>query len=100
MTSKLNIPAKIWREIKRPFRKIGREIKRPFKQAKERAAALDARIDDLANNVNQPVFEERHHIKHMDGWTKLKKFVQIYYPETKIISINPVGLKGVFDERE
>ena len=32
-------------------------------------------------------------------WTQLKEFARVYYPETKIISINPVGLKGVFEER-
>ena len=30
------------------------------------------------------------------SWLKLKEFVGIYYPATEIISINPVGLKGVF----
>ena len=31
-------------------------------------------------------------------WKLLKKFVSLYYPDTKIISINPVGLKGIFDD--
>ena len=31
-------------------------------------------------------------------WKKLKEFRDIYYPETEIISINPVGLKGVFKD--
>ena len=34
----------------------------------------------------------------MQGWMQLKEFAELYYPETKILSINPVGLKGVFDE--
>ena len=29
-------------------------------------------------------------------WTSIKSFVEIYYPETEIISVNPVGLRGVF----
>lgn len=29
-------------------------------------------------------------------WAKLKDFARIYYPETEIISINPVGLRGLF----
>ena len=29
-------------------------------------------------------------------WKKLKQFIQEYYPETEIISVNPVGLKGLF----
>lgn len=29
-------------------------------------------------------------------WKELKRFVLCYYPETEIISVNPVGLKGLF----
>lgn len=29
-------------------------------------------------------------------WKKLKEFASLYYPETEIISVNPVGLKGIF----
>ena len=29
-------------------------------------------------------------------WRKLKDFVSVYYPVTEIISVNPVGLKGMF----
>lgn len=32
------------------------------------------------------------------GWNKIKEFKDIYYPNTEIISINPVGLKGLFDK--
>ena len=32
------------------------------------------------------------------SWKELKKFVEIYYPETEIISVNPVGLKGLFKD--
>lgn len=34
--------------------------------------------------------------KHHDDWIKLKTFVETYYPNTEIISVNPVGLKGLF----
>jgi len=30
------------------------------------------------------------------AWIQLKEFVELYYPETEIISINPIGLKGLF----
>ena len=26
----------------------------------------------------------------------MKKFAEVYYPETEIISVNPIGLKGLF----
>lgn len=29
-------------------------------------------------------------------WKELKEFATVFYPETKIVSINPVGLKGIF----
>lgn len=34
----------------------------------------------------------------IDGWKKMKNFAKIYYPDTEIISINPVGLKGIFKD--
>ena len=46
-----------------------------------------------------PRWIELHRIRTMDGYNKLKKFASIYYPDTKIISINPVGLKGIFEDR-
>lgn len=41
---------------------------------------------------------DMHKIRTMDGFRKLKNFSSIYYPDTKIISINPVGLKGIFHD--
>lgn len=32
------------------------------------------------------------------NWKELKEFASTYYPETEIISVNPVGLKGVFKD--
>ncbi len=31
-------------------------------------------------------------------WKELKLFAQKYYPDTEIISVNPVGLKGIFKD--
>lgn len=31
-------------------------------------------------------------------WARIKMFARRYYPETKIISVNPVGLKGLFQD--
>ena len=36
--------------------------------------------------------------KYIKGYIKFKEFVSLHYPETKIISINPVGLKGIFND--
>lgn len=32
------------------------------------------------------------------GWKQIKAYRDSHYPDTKIISINPVGLKGLFDD--
>lgn len=34
--------------------------------------------------------------KMIMGYKFFKKFAQIYYPETEIISVNPIGLKGLY----
>ena len=36
--------------------------------------------------------------KWVTGYKKMKAFVERFYPETEIISINPVGLKGLFHD--
>ena len=39
-----------------------------------------------------------HWKKMIEGYHKFKRFAQIYYPETEIISVNPIGLKGIFKD--
>ena len=34
----------------------------------------------------------------IESWKKIKEIVDRYYPDTEIISINPVGLKGIFKD--
>lgn len=34
----------------------------------------------------------------INNYKKFKNFVQFYYPDVEVLSINPVGLKGIFDE--
>lgn len=38
--------------------------------------------------------------KIIEHWALFKEFAHIYYPETEIISVNPVGLRGMFQEIE
>lgn len=47
---------------------------------------------------NDEAWIKMHRIRTMDGYNKLKKFTSIYYPDTKIISVNPVGLRGMFED--
>lgn len=32
----------------------------------------------------------------LDGYRCFKKFIALHYPDTEVISVNPVGLKGIF----
>lgn len=32
----------------------------------------------------------------IEGYKEVKKLVEQHYPDTEIISINPVGLRGIF----
>lgn len=34
----------------------------------------------------------------LEGWDSFKSFAEHFYPETEIISINPIGLKGLFKD--
>jgi len=34
----------------------------------------------------------------IEGYRKLKTYVARYYPDTEIISVNPVGLRGMFQD--
>lgn len=34
----------------------------------------------------------------IDAWKEAKEFADIYYPDVKLCSINPVGLKGLFED--
>ena len=44
------------------------------------------------------VYWEKEHKALLSKWKEIKEFADIYYPDTKIIVINPVGLKGVFTD--
>lgn len=46
-----------------------------------------AKCDGLYNTKNM-----------LKGYQKFKEFAKMYYPETEIISVNPVGLKGLFKD--
>ena len=35
----------------------------------------------------------------INGWKKLKQFQEAMYPDVEVVSINPVGLKGLFQDK-
>ena len=59
----------------------------------------DVSMDGHFNNKmgNQQIHISGLKVWHK-GWQTFKKFAQEYYPETELISVNPVGLKGLFDD--
>lgn len=42
--------------------------------------------------------EEEDFTYLIDGWKLIKEFADDLYPDVKIVSVNPVGLKGVFND--
>ena len=56
----------------------------------------------MGGHFNNKMGAQQIHISGLKvwhkGWEKFKKFAEEYYPETQIISINPVGLFGLFED--
>lgn len=57
---------------------------------------IDNSLDGYFTSAHQQRFLEVDLIKN--GWLKVKRFISIHYPDTEVISINPVGLKGIFKD--
>ncbi len=47
---------------------------------------------------NETIIKDATAESHIKGYHMMKDFARIHYPETEIISINPVGLKGIFKD--
>lgn len=58
-------------------------------QTKQELAAEKKRHDSYWKN-DQKIL--------LDKWREIKAFARVYYPDTEIISVNPVGLKGMFTD--
>ena len=53
-------------------------------------------LDKTAAQTKFPLDVERL----LYGWTKMKEFIEKFYPDVEIVSVNPVGLKGWFKDME
>ncbi len=57
----------------------------------------------LDNSLNG-YFDKSHNQRFLqvneiyNGWVKVKEFMRRFYPDVEIVSINPVGLKGLFKD--
>ena len=58
----------------------------------ERVKALEA---DLAKT--RPMVPDSYN-KIRQSWREFKVFVRVYYPKIRIVSVNPVGLRGEFED--
>ena len=50
--------------------------------------------EDLINNPSAP----EYYLTLVEPWKRIKLFADRMYPSTEIISVNPVGLKGLFKD--
>lgn len=61
----------------------------------------DCSLGGYFNNEKLSEKEKQNYlntVEIIENWKKLKFFANRYYPDTEIISINPVGLKGIFKD--
>ena len=47
---------------------------------------------------NKRALKDNTYLKIINQWKELKNFASFNYPDIEIISINPVGLKGIFED--
>ncbi len=47
------------------------------------------------NEVQEATLPEE---RLLEGWRNIKRYVEVYYPDTEIVSINPIGLRGLFTD--
>lgn len=53
------------------------------------------RVDKQEKDSKMAVSSDRT----IEKWKELKVFASTFYPDVEIVSINPVGLKGIFVDR-
>lgn len=59
---------------------------------------VDIVRNDTAFEKRDPNFNVYVHHQHAEHWAEFKEFVEFMYPNVSVISINPVGLKGLFTD--
>lgn len=61
----------------------------PGHQSDEQLKIEKKQYDSYWSNEQQRLIEK---------WKEIKEFAEVYYPETEIITVNPVGLRGIFKD--
>lgn len=49
-------------------------------------------------DAKEVVYPSHHVVRIKEEWRRMSLFAKYYYPDVEIISINPVGLKGLFKD--
>jgi hypothetical protein len=57
-----------------------------------------SKVEIEAEKKQYSNYWDEGHSKLIEKWKEIKHFAEVYYPETEIISVNPVGLKGMFKD--
>lgn len=62
---------------------------------------VDYPVNEAIPNITRETIDSvyGYNVKAMtNGYKMFKKFISIHYPSIEIISVNPVGLKGIFKD--
>ncbi len=80
-----------------PFEDIGSTV---FSAAQFAAWTRPARLFIVGCDCTSGHYDDNVFIHDLDflipRWAQFKRFMRTYYPDTEIVSVNPVGLKGMF----
>ena len=52
----------------------------------------------FTDNIHGGTFYAEAYVRLAESWKLLKAFASEVYPDTQIVSVNPVGLKGLFED--
>lgn len=52
---------------------------------------------EMSENARKITSDESYD-RMIKDWCAVKEYADLYYPDTKIFSVNPIGLKGIFED--
>lgn len=62
------------------------------------SASMQHFIGSAFNNATRNENVKNNDILNIQDWKRIKGFINTYYPETEVIVVNPVGLRGIFHD--
>lgn len=58
----------------------------------------DENLHTAKEKKKMEIFWKIEHDRLIEKWQEFKSFAHYYYPDTEIISVNPIGLRGLFND--